>query len=70
MDIFSLPVHIQPLFIGVISRSYCALGKIQETKDFALPNKQNGKYVQRAKDPMNILQRTRLCYDCGELLAQ
>ena len=38
----------------------------QECKDYAMPLKEGGKYVPRPKDPLNILQRARLCYDCGE----
>ncbi|CAL6061016.1 WD40_repeat protein [Hexamita inflata] len=69
LDIFSLPPHIQPLFIGIVSRCYCALGKVQECKDFAMPARTEGKYIQKPKDPLNILQRTRLCHECGETLA-
>ena len=35
-----------------------------------MPLQENGKYIPRPKDPLNILQRARLCYDCGDGMLQ
>lgn len=33
-----------------------------------MPPKKDGRYVCHPNDPLNILQRARLNYDCGEIL--
>ncbi|KAH0573171.1 WD40 repeat protein [Spironucleus salmonicida] len=68
VELSSVPAHVQPLFIGVLSRCYVNQGKISECRDLALPPKIKERYQYRPRDPLNILQRVRLCYECGDIL--
>lgn len=66
----SIPPKLVPFLIGLMSRCYAQLGKLSDLKEMALPPRKEAtnRFVPRVKDPLNILQRSRLCMECGDIL--
>lgn len=66
----SIPPKLIPFLIGLMSRCYAQLGKLSDLKEMALPPRKEAtnRFVPRVKDPLNILQRSRLCMECGNIL--
>lgn len=66
----NIPPKLLPFLIGLLSRCYAQLGKVSDLKDLALPPRKEAtnRFIPRVKDPLNILQRSRLCMECGDIL--
>lgn len=66
----SIPPKLIPFLIGLMSRCYAHLGRVSDLKEMALPPRKEAtnRFIPRVKDPLNILQRSRLCMECGDIL--
>lgn len=65
----AVPSAVLPYLLGILGRCYSQLGRVQEARELVLPPRrpEDGKYVPPSRDPLNVLQRARLCFECAEV---